>query len=303
MTMKSIEELNKELLEKGLIAIIDGGIYSRVPEDELSKHIASFYGISIEELKKRNEDAIEVAEKFTYKPKREPQMVKVGFIKVSDMERSTWNIPEKSEAFKEVISIGTELHDPISDGLNKLLGGNKMNSQVNAIVNNMEQKATGIDMTVTPNSHVRDTTEHKRMVGKGMTFIVTELMERAIVHDNSKFSEAEYPYFSAATDNLKGMTYGSPEYKESLARIQPGIQHHYKVNSHHPEFYENGIEGMDLLDLVEMVCDWYAACMRHADGDIYVSLEKNRERFKINDQLHSIIKNTVDKLHQKGNVR
>lgn len=51
MTMKSIEELNKELLDKGLIAIIDGGIYSRVPEDELSKHIASFYGISIEELK------------------------------------------------------------------------------------------------------------------------------------------------------------------------------------------------------------------------------------------------------------
>jgi hypothetical protein len=39
-------------------------------------------------------------------------------------------------------------------------------------------------------------------------------------------------------------------------------------NSHHPEHYGNrGISGMDLFDVVEMMCDWMAAARRNpADG-------------------------------------
>ncbi|WP_216369609.1 DUF5662 family protein, partial [Brevibacillus sp. MCWH] len=69
-------------------------------------------------------------------------------------------------------------------------------------------------------------------------------------------------------------------------------------NSHHPEFYENGVDGMDLFDLVEMVCDWMAAAKRHDDGNIYESLKINKERFGLSDQLYNIIKNTVDKFEK-----
>lgn len=64
-------------------------------------------------------------------------------------------------------------------------------------------------------------------------------------------------------------------------------------NSHHPEFYENGICGMNLLDLVEMLCDWKAATLRHNDGDIRRSIEINQKRFGYSDELKQILLNTL----------
>ena len=51
---------------------------------------------------------------------------------------------------------------------------------------------------------------------------------------------------------------------------------------------------MNLIDLLEMICDWKAATLRHDDGDIYKSLEINHQRFGYSYQLHHILKNTVD---------
>ena len=58
----------------------------------------------------------------------------------------------------------------------------------------------------------------------------------------------------------------------------------------------SGVDGMSLLDVIEMLCDWKAAGERHADGSIDRSLKVNRERFKISDQLHAILENTVREL-------
>ena len=57
-----------------------------------------------------------------------------------------------------------------------------------------------------------------------------------------------------------------------------------------PEF---GINGMDLLDLVEMFCDWKAAGERHNDGNILKSIEKNTTRFGLSPQLVRILQNTA----------
>lgn len=54
-----------------------------------------------------------------------------------------------------------------------------------------------------------------------------------------------------------------------------------------------GIEGMTLVDLIEMLCDWVAATLRHADGNIEESFKHNRERFGISEQLITIFRNTV----------
>ena len=72
------------------------------------------------------------------------------------------------------------------------------------------------------------------------------------------------------------------------------LKHHYEINSHHPEHYEEGIDGMTLFDLVEMFCDWKAASLRHSDGNFISSLEYNKKRFNMDDQLYSIFTNTAD---------
>lgn len=49
--------------------------------------------------------------------------------------------------------------------------------------------------------------------------------------------------------------------------------------------------------LVEMFFDWKAASERHADGDIFKSIEINKERFGLSEQLAEILKNTATRFY------
>lgn len=150
-----------------------------------------------------------------------------------------------------------------------------------------------IDEKRTANSKaLADTLEHIRHVGQSLSRAAYNLFNRAIKHDHSKFSPEEWPYFSQI-ECMDGIKYGTPEYKAALAKIRPGVDHHQKVNKHHPEFYENGISGMSLFDLVEMLCDWKAAISRNKDGDILRSLEYNSNKWKMPAELELILKNTI----------
>ena len=100
--------------------------------------------------------------------------------------------------------------------------------------------------------------------------------------------------FDEYTPKLKHCTYGSEEYKSFLAGLKPALDIHYKNNRHHPEHFANGIKDMTLLDLLEMLCDWKASSERHADGNIYRSIEINQSRFGYSDEVKAILKNTVD---------
>lgn len=57
---------------------------------------------------------------------------------------------------------------------------------------------------------------------------------------------------------------------------------------------ESSVGNMNLLDLVEMFCDWKAATMRHDDGNLRKSIAHNAVRFGINPQLVKIMENTAD---------
>ena len=141
-----------------------------------------------------------------------------------------------------------------------------------------------------------DTYEHIGKVRGYVLQAVNNLLQRAHVHDNSKLSGIEKDAFDIATPKLRDLEYGSPEYRQSLKEIQPAVRAHYEVNSHHPEFYEDGVDGMTLLDLVEMLCDWKAAGERTKNGDIMKSIEINAERHNFSPQLVSILRNTAYEL-------
>lgn len=123
--------------------------------------------------------------------------------------------------------------------------------------------------------------------------VIDDLIRRSAVHDASKLESPEAEVFEEFTAKLRGTTYGSDEYKAYLAAMKPALDHHYAHNSHHPEHYANGIRGMSLVDLIEMLCDWLAATKRHEDGDIRRSIEINQQRFGYGDELKAILFNTL----------
>lgn len=141
---------------------------------------------------------------------------------------------------------------------------------------------------------VDETSEHMRNVTKFIARIMSDLTERAAAHDESKLLSPEFPIFMEFTPRLKNCTYNSDEYKGYLKEMQVALNHHYAENRHHPEHFENGINGMNIVDLIEMFCDWKAATLRHADGDIRRSIEQNKDRFGLSDQLVQILNNSVE---------
>lgn len=138
-----------------------------------------------------------------------------------------------------------------------------------------------------------DTLKHIRRVQQLLGKMSRDLLVRGEVHDDSKLGPEEKPLFDEMTPLLKSLTYGSDEYKASLEKLGGALKHHYANNTHHPEHYATGIAGMNVLDVVEMLCDWKAASERTKDGDFVKSVELGIERFKIEPQLASILRNSV----------
>lgn len=147
-----------------------------------------------------------------------------------------------------------------------------------------------------------DTLKHIKRVNELLLFACQDLLRRAMRHDDSKLIEPEKNKFDEMTPKLKGLTYDpseGSEYQKSLVELGVALKHHYANNSHHPEFYENGVNGMDLLDLIEMFFDWCAATERHENGNIYTSIMQNQKRFELSEQVANILKNTAERYYRK----
>ena len=138
-----------------------------------------------------------------------------------------------------------------------------------------------------------ETIKHIETVRKYIKIFTDRLTQRGIDHDKSKLESPEVELFAEYTDKLKDLTYGTPEYEESLESLKPALEHHYAKNLNHPEHFNKGINDMNLIDLCEMFCDWKASTERMHDGNLLKSIEVNAERFKINGQLKQILINTT----------
>ena len=139
----------------------------------------------------------------------------------------------------------------------------------------------------------RDTLDHIVKVRQFLDKIVKELSVRGDKHDLSKLEEPEKSIIDKYAPRLKEMMYNSPEYKQCLKKMRVMVDYHHSHNRHHPEFHKNGVADMNLVDIIEMFCDWFAASQRNTGGNIQKSIEIGKEKFGISDQLASIFKNTI----------
>ena len=137
------------------------------------------------------------------------------------------------------------------------------------------------------------TQAHIEKVRKYIRFFTDRLTTRGENHDASKLGEEELPYFAEHTDRLNEIEYGSDEYKAELEALKPALDHHYAVNRHHPQHFPDGINGMTLIDLIEMIADWKASTERQKAGNLLKSIEINAKRFGISNQLTQILINTA----------
>ena len=147
----------------------------------------------------------------------------------------------------------------------------------------------------------KETFRHILTIRSLLMQAIQELIKRANNHDNSKLEPPEVDTFTKYTSKLKEMEYGSDEYKQCLIDMKPALDNHYAHNSHHPEHYENGINGMDLFSCLEMLIDWKASSLRSKNGNLEKSLEIQKDRFGIDDQLYQIMKNTLPLIEQFTN--
>src|SRR5262245_57145270 len=111
----------------------------------------------------------------------------------------------------------------------------------------------------------RRTREHIERVRKCLALMARvtdhgeELLERARVHDASKFGPQEQIPYVWLTEYHRRRRNGEPfEYPEGVAeQVKRAVHHHLTTNRRHPEFHADPNDMSD-VDLIEMVCDWTA---------------------------------------------
>jgi len=148
-----------------------------------------------------------------------------------------------------------------------------------------------------PYDSKQDTIDHIKQVRSFMNEIMANLEARSRLHDYSKLEEPEKSMYDEYKPKIRETElefgYGSPQYEEVVKQMGAALRHHFDANSHHPEHYPNGINGMSLLDLIEALADWKAASAQYGTP---LNLEANRKRFGMSDQLFEIFQNTVREL-------
>ncbi len=127
---------------------------------------------------------------------------------------------------------------------------------------------------------------HRAYLAEAHGLVVADLERRAAVHDLSKLKDDEFAGFSRINVAARAHKFGSPEYQAGIDAERGTVDLHYLRNSHHPEranlagrlaeaerglpddatYWEaHGAARMTFLDVIEMVCDWYAAWKGYAD--------------------------------------
>jgi hypothetical protein len=123
--------------------------------------------------------------------------------------------------------------------------------------------------------------------------VVEALHVRIMSHDQSKLSRPEVKLFSELLPDISSPPRkGTFAHAKMIKSLNSAMDKHYANNRHHPEHHRNGIDNMDMVDLLEMLCDWKAV---EGSGEFTIGelLEDARERHGIGEQLYNVLANTI----------
>lgn len=134
--------------------------------------------------------------------------------------------------------------------------------------------------------------DHQKKVKKRIDLIVEELNRRAATHDLSKLQEPEFSAW-CEMDKEPHYAYDDPKYMEKKKRWEWLFEEHYRnsKNRHHPEHWSGFYNDMDLVDLIEMLCDW-ASFMSFTSEEAPLYLEKQIDRFQFDNTIKDLLLNT-----------
>jgi hypothetical protein len=155
----------------------------------------------------------------------------------------------------------------------------------------------------------RRTREHIERVGRCLRLMAQgsecgqELLERAEVHDASKFEPEERTPYVWLTEYHRCRRSGEPfEYPPGVAEaVKRAIQHHVTTNRHHPEFHADPND-MSQADLIEMVCDWTAMAQEFGEHGGSARAWADRtigRRVRLNDQQRSFVYQVIEELDRR----
>lgn len=135
---------------------------------------------------------------------------------------------------------------------------------------------------------------HRMAVQVYMQQIARDLMIRGRRHDASSIiDETELSLASKSvilTDETETNKTLAKKYLDSNDAL---LKAHANNNDHHPEHFETGIMGMDLIQFTEMLCD----TMARADelGIAYSDMiDQLCEQYSLSSELYHIVANTVN---------
>lgn len=134
---------------------------------------------------------------------------------------------------------------------------------------------------------------HKLSVKTGIQRVIDNLYKRGESHDDDKLEDSSLKYFYEISGQFEHAKFGSKEYDNVLEKLEPVLRGHYSINDHHPQHHSEGINGMNLMSIIEMIVDWKSASSAYGDTPFLESMKINKKRFEIDDQLYQIMLNTA----------
>ena len=122
------------------------------------------------------------------------------------------------------------------------------------------------------------------LVDNNQEKLAMELIERIIVHDNSKFTSEEL-YGLAKIKNKKALTDPNVLLSEEQQKL---VELHWKNNRHHPEYFDD-VSQMEEIDIIEMCCDWHARSVQYNTDLLEFAKIRQENRFHFPEDMYKKI--------------
>lgn len=140
---------------------------------------------------------------------------------------------------------------------------------------------------------------HRDNIQTALSRIVNEIEERGLRHDLSKFKEDEAEGFVRINKTARNCEYGSEEYENTMVKEKGEdgcITKHFSRNRHHVEFHDSAHD-MTFIDIIEMVCDWWAASKTYGTNTLQKKLPELKEQGDFSEPQLWLIDEVVEMLN------